>query len=67
MFNLSISKSDPALVVISEGTITVYPMYCGRNPFTLNTSTHDRACVGILNPIPVNIFLPSVVSKYLRI
>ena len=61
MFNLSISKSDPDFVVISEGTTTVFPIYLGRNAFTLNASTEDRDCVGIRNPIPDSNSFPSAV------
>ena len=66
MFNLSISKSDPALVVIAEGTITVAPMNDGRNPFILKLSTADSSAVGIRNPIPAKA-LGSVAFNFLII
>ena len=59
VFNLSISKSDPARVVISEGTTTDSPMNSGKKAFTLNGIIELKACVGIRNPIPLKMDLPS--------
>ena len=67
MLSLSISKSDPALATISEGTTTVDPIDGSKNPLILNTSVEDIAWWGIRNPTPNKIFWFSDLLRYSRI
>ena len=62
--NLSPSLSDPCLTNSSGGVTTIFPAFCGKNPFIIKKSIECKSSTGIRNPIPSNnsdpaIFFPS--------
>jgi len=48
IYNLSTSKSRPAIVVISLGNIIVLPDYCGKKPLIYKGNIEYLFSVGIL-------------------